>query len=114
MTTKAYSNYLSNSTYTLLRKKFIFKSLSLEDSTFYKGLAILIIIFHNFFHLLNPGIGENEQGFDIQRAERFWHIVTNQTEYFVQALFSFWGHYGVQIFLFLSAYGLTKNIFNLI
>ena len=85
--------------------------LSPEDTTFYKGLAILMIVMHNFFHWLPPKIGENEQNFNLKRLENYIDIFS-QPEYILQATFSFLGHYGVQVFLFLSAYGLTKKYFN--
>ncbi len=93
-----------------LNKKFTFINLTPEDTTFYKGLAILMIVMHNFFHWLPPGIGENEQNFSSKRLENYIHIF-DQPEFIFQATFSFLGHYGVQVFLFLSAYGLTKKYF---
>lgn len=92
----------------LFQRKFIFLDLSVEDTTFYKGLAILMIIMHNFFHYLPPKIGENEQDFSLDRLERYLQSLNN-IEYVFQTTLSFLGHYGVQIFLFLSAYGLTKK-----
>jgi len=92
-------------------RQFTFINLTLEDTTFYKGLAILMIVLHNFFHWVPPLIGENEQNFDSKRFENYVHLFL-QPEYLFQATFSFLGHYGVQIFLFLSAYGLTKKYFS--
>ena len=97
---------------TMLKNKFTFIDLSLENTTLYKGIAILMIIMHNFFHLLPPGIGENEQDFKLERLETYFQIIFNQPELFFQATLSFLGHYGVQVFLFLSAYGLTKKYIN--
>ncbi len=95
-----------------IKNNFTFIDLSLEYTTIYKGIAILMIVMHNFFHWLPPKIGENEQGFDAERVNRFLNIIFNQPELFFQASLSFLGHYGVQIFLFLSAYGLTKKYIN--
>ena len=39
---------------------------SLRETELLKGLAILVIVFHNFFHVLLPIIGENEFLFDPQ------------------------------------------------
>ena len=89
-------------------KKFVFLDLTPEETTLYKGLAILMIIMHNFFHWLPPGIGENEQNFHISRVENYLKALGDPA-YILQATFSFLGHYGVQVFLFLSAYGLTKK-----
>lgn len=95
----------------ILKKKFVFIDLTLADTIFYKGLAISIIIMHNFFHWLPPKIGENEQNFRVQRLDNYLNTFDNP-EYIFQATFSFLGHYGVQMFLFLSAYGLTKKYLN--
>jgi peptidoglycan/LPS O-acetylase OafA/YrhL len=92
-----------------LTKRFNFIDLSPEDSTFYKGLAIMLILFHNFFHLLAPGTGENEVDFSINRVKTFLNVLYQQPEFSIQVIFSFLGHFGVQMFLFLSAYGLTKK-----
>ena len=54
-----------------------------------RGLAIIGIVMHNFCHWLNPIVKENEYQY-------FSHI-------------SFFGHYGVPVFLFLSAYGLVRK-----
>ena len=97
---------------SVLKNRFIFVDLTIEDTTFYKGVAILLILFHNFFHMLPPSIGENEQDFNIFRLEQYIQILSEQPELLLQIFFSFWGHYGVQIFLFLSAYGLTKKYIN--
>lgn len=96
----------------MLKSKFTFVDLKVEDSTFYKGMAILLILLHNFFHLLPPIIGENEQEFSELFFKNYIHIISQQPELFFQATLSFLGHYGVQVFIFLSAYGLTKKYIN--
>ncbi len=96
----------------ILKNKFVFTDLSINDVTLYKGIAIIMIVMHNFFHWLPPKIGENEQDFKAERLETYFHVIYNQPELFFQSSLSFLGHYGVQIFLFLSAYGLTKKYFN--
>ena len=78
-----------------------------KDTAILKGLAICAIVFHNFFHLLGP-VHENEFTFDPSRFPVFLQTVIHPSMA-VQALFSFYGHYGVQIFIFLSAYGLAKS-----
>ncbi len=96
---------------TKLKKKFVFIDLTFEDTTFYKGLAILMIILHNFFHWLPQWIDGNEQDFKSYRVEDYIQIFSHP-EFIFQTTFSFLGYYGVQIFLFLSAYGLTKKYLN--
>lgn len=87
-----------------------------SDSLLLKGMGILAIMCHNFFHLLPGSLTENEFVFDASHAQRFLHdfgslSVRNpgDIEAGVAGLFSFLGHYGVVIFIFLSAYGLTRK-----
>lgn len=76
-----------------------------KDSTTLKGMAILAIVLHNYFHLLSPA-KEDEFTFDPARFHTLLATLRQPTEA-IQALFSYFGHYGVQIFIFLSAYGLA-------
>ena len=83
-----------------------------KDTTILKGLAILAILFHNFFHVIpEVHVQENEFDFDPTRFPGFLQAVVHPS-LTIQALFSFFGHYGVQIFIFLSAYGLAKSHWN--
>ena len=84
------------------------KKLDKVDSSLYKGIAILMIVTHNFMHLF-PAPKENEFGFYPDRFFDLLHLVYNEPENIVRVLLSFFGHFGVQIFIFLSAYGLTKK-----
>lgn len=81
--------------------------LDVRDTTILKGIAISSIAFHNYFHLLSAAQG-NEFAFDPTRFLRLLATASHPT-LSVQAFFSFFGHYGVQIFTFLSAYGLAKS-----
>lgn len=76
-----------------------------RDSVILKGIAILAIAFHNYFHFLSPA-KENEFAFAPQRIFVFLAALRDPRQ-IVPALFSFLGHYGVQIFILVSAYGLA-------
>lgn len=76
-----------------------------QDCLILKGLAILAISFHNYFHLLSK-VKENEFDFNPQRFLSYLDALQNPSR-IVAASASFLGHYGVQIFVFLSAYGLA-------
>jgi peptidoglycan/LPS O-acetylase OafA/YrhL len=78
-----------------------------RDTAILKGLAITAIVLHNFFHFVSPA-QENEFTFDQARFRLFLESV-HQPPLAIQAIFSFFGHFGVQIFIFLSAYGLAKS-----
>ncbi len=82
------------------------KQLSIEDSSFYKGIGMLLITFHNFFHWVKPGTSENEFGFHASRIVDLWGNLLHSPSDFINLMFSYFGHYGVQIFIFLSGYGL--------
>jgi peptidoglycan/LPS O-acetylase OafA/YrhL len=83
-------------------------TLKLTDSTALKGAAILSITLHNYYHSVLTNVHENEFTFDPQRVFDFASAVTDP-RYAFQALFAFLGHYGVQLFIFLSAYGLARK-----
>ncbi|MBR5639802.1 MAG: acyltransferase family protein [Muribaculaceae bacterium] len=78
-----------------------------------RGVAILSIVIHNFCHWLNPKviILENEFNYNHPFSQRMWHYLTggNIDMYLPIQFFSFFGHYGVAIFLFLSGFGLVRK-----
>src|SRR5512146_540068 len=88
-------------------KKVMLSDLDFRDVTALKGLAISAIVFHNYFHLINPA-HENEFDFDPMRFRVLLETIVHPS-LLIQTLFSFFGHFGVQVFIFLSAYGITKK-----
>lgn len=74
-----------------------------------RGLAIQGIVLHNYCHWLGFAVKENEYIFSIDNCQGLWHALCNPTWNLPIHLISFFGHYGVPIFLFLSGYGLTKK-----
>jgi peptidoglycan/LPS O-acetylase OafA/YrhL len=80
-----------------------------EQTLILKGVGILLIVLHNFFHNLTPIIGENEFSFQAQTSWRFYQTVQSHPAELLRATFTYFGHYGVQIFIFFSAYGLTRK-----
>ena len=95
---------------------FIFHGpLSKNDTNIIKGLGILMIMFHNFFHLIDPQIGENEFAFSADHFKKFIHFTSIYPLDIIRFTFSYFGHYGVQLFIFISSYGLylaykNKNV----
>jgi hypothetical protein len=79
-----------------------------NDTNFYKGIGILMIVMHNYLHFQDGFFLENEASFKPENFQNFidYLIPFRWTDSFT-AFFSFFGHYGVQIFIFFSAYGLT-------
>ena len=82
--------------------------ISVNDSLVIKGLAILLIIFHNYFHWLSPRIGENQFSFNESILTKLSNYSITSLIDLIQFSFTYFGHYGVQLFIFLSGYGLTK------
>ena len=76
-----------------------------------RGIAILGIFLHNFCHLLRGSNEENEFEFLSERASNMWEYWTggNIDAFFPIQFLSFFGHYGVPMFLFLSGYGLVMK-----
>lgn len=83
---------------------------SKNDTLLYKGIGILLIVIHNYLHW-QKGFGiENEDHFNSNNVNLFlnslYPIIWTDT---VSSIFGFLGHYGVQIFIFFSAYGLSMQ-----
>ena len=83
--------------------------LSRTESAALRGIAILGIILHNYCHFLGFAVKENEYKFDSSRPMQFFDkLFSLDSDLFIH-IFSFLGHYGVPIFLFISGYGLVKK-----
>ena len=87
--------------------------ISKTDTLVLKGIGILMIIFHNFFHIMTPLMGENEFEYDKQNLLNFISSFSANPVYSFQYIFSFFGHYGVQFFIFCCVYGLAVVYGNL-
>lgn len=81
---------------------------SKRDSLILKGIAMIFIIIHNYW---NIGIHlENEFNFDSENIFNFYNNVIRAPFFLkLRSLSSFLFHYGVQIFIFLSGYGLYHS-----
>lgn len=80
-----------------------------NESNALRGLAILGIVLHNYTHWLGPMVQENEYTFSIHNVRRLMMEMAMPSENIIAHLLSFFGHYGVPVFLFLSAYGLVMK-----
>ena len=74
-----------------------------------RGLAIIGIFMHNYCHWLNPVVKENEYQYFQSNTDWFKQVLSAPDELLPMHLLSFFGHYGVPVFLFLSAYGLVMK-----
>ncbi|NDW18096.1 acyltransferase [Dysgonomonas sp. 216] len=82
-----------------------------QQTSVIKGMAILLIVFHNTIYQTTD-IGFNEMNFDSERFVYFLKIAFHNPQMTLNAFFSFFGHFGIQIFIFISGYGLTKKYYN--
>ncbi len=89
------------------------KSTSAQDASglnaCMRGLAIIGIFLHNYCHWLGPMVKENEYTFNAENVTRMNHALVHPDDQLPLHLLSFFGHYGVPVFLFLSGYGLFKK-----
>lgn len=90
---------------------FCYNSLILTKGqcTLLRGIAILGIVLHNLAHTFPFAVKENEYTFSLGRT-----FLLNEYAHDIPAtlpiqLLSFFGHYGVPIFVFLSGYGLVMK-----
>lgn len=74
-----------------------------------RGVAIIAIMLHNYCHWLRGIVRENEYTWQQFKFEEFWRLTLHPDELLPMHLLSFFGHYGVPVFLFLSGYGLVKK-----
>lgn len=84
--------------------------LSKDECTAMRGIAILGIVLHNFCHWINgPIVMENEFRYRINRVTAMLGAISDIDIYLPVQLISFFGHYGVPVFLFLSGWGLVMK-----
>ena len=83
--------------------------LNTAETAVLRGIAILVIVLHNFLHVMPQSPGENEMDFDARRGAAVVERHRGDSTATPRLLFWYFGHYGVQIFIFLSAYGLTRK-----
>ena len=83
--------------------------LSRNECSAMRGVAILAIMLHNYCHWLRGIVRENEYTWQQAKFDQLWHLILNPDELLPMHLISFFGHYGVPVFLFLSGYGLVKK-----
>lgn len=83
--------------------------LSRSECNALRGLAIAGIFLHNYCHWLGPVVKENEYQYFQHNVDWLSQVIGNADMLLPAHLVSFFGHYGVPIFLFLSAFGLERK-----
>ena len=101
---------MDSNTNSSAHKGMVDKMLNRTECNILRGIAIVGIVLHNYCHWLRPIVKENEYQFNQHNVDWFNNVMAhgfNERTFF--HLLSFFGHYGVPIFLFLSAYGLVMK-----
>ncbi len=80
--------------------------LSRKECTILKGIAILFIILHNYCHEFGFSVSANEFIWKRSNISLFHERLFSLPSHLLSDFFSYWGHYGIVIFLFISGYGL--------
>ena len=83
--------------------------LTRNECTAMRGIAILAIMLHNYCHFIGKIVKENEYQFFTSNNDRLWQILTHPDYLLPVHLLSYFGHYGVPVFLFLSGFGLVMK-----
>ena len=83
--------------------------LTRTECTAMRGIAILAIVLHNYCHFIGRIVKENEYQFFTSNNDRFLQVLTHPDYLLPVHLLSYFGHYGVPVFLFLSGYGLVRK-----
>ncbi|MCQ2335710.1 MAG: acyltransferase family protein [Paludibacteraceae bacterium] len=88
-------------------------SISQAESVAMRGIAIVGIMLHNLLHWGSLGfVPENESSFLMRNPMLLLEHCANPDSGLIWDLFSFFGWYGVPVFIFLSAYGLVQKYEN--
>ncbi|HNW75740.1 MAG TPA: acyltransferase [Bacteroidales bacterium] len=83
--------------------------LTKDFTSFLKGIAILMVILHNYYKWVFPITGENEFWFTANAINKSISFFLSDPPEFFNVFFNFLGFYGVQAFIVISAYGLTRS-----
>ena len=83
--------------------------LTRDECTAMRGIAILAIMLHNYCHFIGSIVKENEYLYFTSHNEGLWQVLTHPDALLPVHLLSFFGHYGVPVFLFLSGWGLVMK-----
>ncbi len=94
------------------RRHYHWSVISKDESTLLRAFAILAIVFHNYLHWVSDSPGENEFTYRPERTDAFIQAMWHTPLDFVRLLATYFGHYGVQVFFFLSGYGIAIKYLN--
>ena len=79
----------------------------MAESKALRGIAILGIILHNYCHFLGFAVKENEYTFTASKPRQLLERMLMLDDNLFIHVMSYFGHYGVPVFLFISGFGLV-------
>ena len=79
------------------------------QTTLLKGVGILLIVGHNFQYLVSGLPGVNEFVFASENFTAFMEGIRSSPAALPRLCLAYLGHYAVQLFIFLSGYGLAAS-----
>ncbi|MEA3273833.1 MAG: acyltransferase [Pseudomonadota bacterium] len=88
------------------------KTITLDESVMLRAFAILAIVLHNYLHWIADAPGENEFTYEPERTQALIDGLLNAPLDCIRLLITYFGHYGVQVFFFLSGYGIAVKYRN--
>lgn len=83
-------------------------NLTRERSLRMRGAAIFMIVLHNFLHM-TVQVKENEFYFSSIKTDMLLDSLSSFSSPLIRIFFSYFGWYGVPVFMFLSGYGLVMK-----
>lgn len=83
-------------------------SISRDCGYLMRGMAIIMIALHNFCHVMPGAVGENEFTFNHSVITAMMAPKPTALQWFYDIM-SFFGWYGVPVFMFLTGYGLVMK-----
>lgn len=82
--------------------------LTRPDGDILRALAISAIVLHNFLHIISS-VGENEFMLDPGKTANIIDSFRHPSLWLGPDILSFFGHYGVALFVFLSGFGFARK-----
>jgi len=86
------------------------KEISKQDTNIFKAIGILLIVLHNYFRWVAPNTGENEFSYSFSVIKNLINGIIKTPLESINLFFDYFGHYGVQIFVFVSGVGLALSM----
>lgn len=91
-----------------MSKKYTELTISRDCGYVMRGMAIMMIVLHNYCHIIPGSVGENEFSFNYSVIAAMMAPKATAMQWLYDIM-SFFGWYGVPVFMFLTGYGLVMK-----